>query len=639
MTDTDKRGNAFDLRQPLARAAPDGDDAGAMGGWNGISRRRVVKGVAMSALAGSLSALGGRPPDAAAQDASEGATPVASGQEGPAAPWWKANSPFLKGVMTRPNMEPAIPHPGRDERAAEKLAALASRARRKPNMIVVMVDDMGWGDPGCFGGGAAIGAPTPNIDRLAASGLRMTSAYSQPSCTPTRAAMLTGRLPQRSGLTRPTATGEASAGMAGEVTIARLLSDAGYVTGMAGKWHLGEDEGQWPSDVGFDEYFGNLAANISFHDFRDPDFSPEIVYNPERAAAMDRVHFIRTTVKGWKDGRREYGEEITLETEPLLEMEYLAWSRDFMRRAVEADKPFYLWHAMNRPHSKNYPNPAFRGKSPAATPYKDAIVELDTVLGEIVKTVRELGQEENTLIVFTSDNGPEEEGLVGGIFTTDCGNTPFRGAKGTTWEGGVRDPVIAAWPGMIEAGRISDGLFDLMDLYTTFARLGGADGLPTDRYIDGIDQTSWLLAEGDDRQESNREAVYCWYGPEYYATRWSEFKRFEQIATIGMDPGPSTHGGLANATRHVTSDPSAGWYFNLWSDPKERMPIFRTWLIAPMIELTNRHKLTFLLYPQAPRGVVLNGYTVGGPAGGTLPASFLEALQAEMHRSPGNDPD
>ena len=609
----------------------DPDDAA----HDGHSRRGLMKTLAAGALATSFGAL--TKPAAGAQDA----TPVAESvpEPFPTDVWWQAATPFLKGVMTVPNQEPAIPHPERDTAAADKLAALQGKAGRKPNIIIFLVDDMGWGDPGCFGGGAAIGAPTPNIDRLAASGLRLTSAYSQPSCTPTRAAMLTGRLPQRSGLTRPTATGEASAGMAGEVTIASLLGDAGYATGMAGKWHLGEDEGQWPSDVGFDEYFGNLSANTSYHDFRDPEISPELFYNAERMAAMAKVHFTRTTVKGWKDGRREFGEEINLETEPLLEMEYLQWSQDFMRRAVEGDQPFYLYHAMNRTHFKNYPNPDFRGKSPAAVPYKDSVVEVDYVLGEIVKTVRDLGQEDNTLIVFSHDNGPEEDAFAGGTSTPDTGHTPFRGAKGTTWEGGVRVATIAAWPGTIEAGRVSDGLFDLMDTYNTFARLGGVEQLPTDRYIDGIDQTSWLLAEGDDAQESNREAIYYWYGQDFYATRWREFKRFEQIMTIGMNPGPSTYGGLTNATRAMTSDPTIGWIFNLWTDPKERAPLFRQWLAGPVIELTMRNKLTFLLYPQAPRGVVLNGYIVGGPAGGTLSPAFIQALQAEMRRTPGNEPD
>jgi len=536
-------------------------------------------------------------------------------------------------------MEPAIPHPEREASAAGKLAALAAKTGKRPNLVIFMVDDMGWGDPGCFGGGSAIGAPTPNMDRLAASGLRMTSSYAQPACTPTRAAMLTGRLPQRTGLTRPTAAGEATAGMAGEVTIAALLSDAGYMTGMAGKWHLGEDEGQWPTDVGFDEYFGNLSANTSYHDFRDPEFSPELIFNPERAAAMARLKFIRTTVKGWKDGRREFGPEITLETEPLLEMEYLAWSKEFLGRAVESGKPFLLYHAMNRVHTKNYPNPEFRGASPAATPYKDSIVEADFVLGELVAALRDLGELENTLILFTSDNGPEEDAHNGGISTSDAGHTPFRGAKGTTWEGGGRVPTIASWPGMVEAGRVSDGLFDLMDIPPPFARLGETAPLPTDRFIDGIDQVSWLLAEGDDKQESNREAVYYWFGQEYYATRWREFKRFEQVMTIGMDPGPSTYGGLFNATRNPITEPTQGWYFNLWADPKERVPTLRGWLFGPMIELTTRNKATFALYPQAPRGVVIDGYILGGPVGGTVPPTFLEALQAQMRRSPGNDPD
>lgn len=598
-----------------------------------LSRRGIVRGAAASALAGSLAALARQAP-AAAQ-----ATPEAQPPAGEPRVWWTANSPFLKGVMTAPNQEPAIPHPDRDAAAGRRLAALAGKAGRKPNLVIFMVDDLGWGDPGCFGGGAAIGAPTPNIDRLAASGLRMTSAYAQPACTPTRAAMLTGRLPQRTGLTRPTAAGEATRGMAGEVTIAALLSAAGYTTGMTGKWHLGEDEGQWPTDVGFDEYFGNLGANTSYHDFRDPEISPELIFNPERKAAMEKVHFVRTTVKGWKDGRREYGEEIDLQTEPRLEMEYLAWSQDFMRRAVAADQPFLLYHAMNRVHTKNYPNPDFRGASPAATPYKDSVVEADFILGQIVQTLRELGQTENTLLLFTSDNGPEEDVLGGGISPTDSGTTPFHGAKGTTWEGGGRVPAIAAWPGTVEAGRVSDGLFDLMDVFGTFARLGGAGPLPTDRYYDGLDQTSWLLAEGDDKQESNREAVYYWYGQDYYATRWCEFKRFEQVMTVGVDAGPSNYIGMFNAIRNPITEPSQGWYFNLWADPKERVPSLRGWLFGPLIELTTRNKATFALYPQAPRGVVIDGYLLGGPAGGTVPPKFLAALQAQMRDNPGNDPD
>ena len=209
------------------------------------------------------------------------------------------------------------------------------------------------------------------------------------------------------------------------------------------------------------------------------------------------------------------------------------------------------------------------------------------------------------------------------IFTSDAGHTPFRGAKGTTWEGGVRVTGIAYWPGMIKAGRVSDGLFDLMDLYNTAARVGGAQGsLPSDRYVDGIDQTAWLLTDQDDAQESNREAVFYWYGPDFYATRWKEFKRMERVIVYPMNDGPGAYGGITNTAKLEVTDPTLGWFFNLYQDPKERIPTAKTWGVAPTIELTVRHKMTFLQYPQAPRGVNIGGYLVGGPAGGTLPKDF-----------------
>jgi len=324
-------------------------------------------------------------------------------------------------------------------------------------------------------------------------------------------------------------------------------------------------------------------------------------------------------------------DEINLEKEPFLEEQYLHWSQDFIRRAVKEGKPFYLHHAMNRVHTKNYPHPNFQGKSPAGTPYKDSMLEVDWVLGEIIKTLEETGQLENTFFYLSSDNGAEEDVMAGGIFTSDTGHHPWRGAKGTTWEGGVRVSSIATWPGMIEANRKSDGLFDQMDLFATALTLAGVklDTLPKDRYYDTIDQTSWLLTSADDEQTSNREAIFYWYGQDFYGVRWQFMKRMERIMEIGMNPGPGTFGGLFNATKKETTDPTLGWYFNLYMDPKERIPTTRTWAIAPLVELSIRNKMSFLRYPQAPRGVNLNGYILGGAAGGTVPAGFLEKLQSQ----------
>lgn len=537
---------------------------------------------------------------------------------------WVASSPFLKAEQTQKHLEPAIVRPDWEENADEKLGKKL-RMKGKPNFLIIYVDDMGWGDPGVYGGGPALGAPTPNIDALAASGLRMTSGYSQPACTPTRAAWQTGRLPQRSGLTRPTAAGEASTGMAGEVTIAELLRKSGYRTGMAGKWHLGEAEGMWPTDVGYEEYYGNLGVNTAYHDWRDEHFSPELVNDPERYAMAERVDFIKDVVRSSANARGktkvdevQLGPEIDLETEPHLEKMYLDWSKDFMRTSIERKKPFFLYHAMNRVHTKNHPNPKFKGKSPASTPFRDGIMEVDFVVGQLINFLDRHGIRDNTFVIFTSDNGAEDDVHAGGINTSDAGHQPWRGAKGTTWEGGVRVSTLASWPSMIADGRISDGLFDHMDIFNTVARMAGVSAnIPDDRYIDGIDQTSWLLLNKGqrDEQESNREAIFYWYGQDFYGVRWAEFKRMERIMNIGMSVGPQTQGGLFNATKSDTSDPSLGWYFNLYSDPKERFPITRTWNIATLGELATRNKMTFVNYPSAPRGVYLNGYLIGGPVG------------------------
>ncbi|RKX36593.1 MAG: arylsulfatase [Verrucomicrobia bacterium] len=555
---------------------------------------------------------------------------------------WEANSPFLKGIQTVPHMEPTLPHETWEAEAATKLEDLEKKTGRKPNILIFIIDDMGWGDPGCYGGGAAVGAPTPNMDALARSGLLMTSCYSQPSCTPSRAAFQTGRLPQRTGQTRPTAAGE-KAQKTQELYLAKVLSEAGYATGMAGKWHLGESVGSRPTDQGgYDEFYGNLGVNTVYHDWRDGEISPEVVYNPEKYRIMaEEVEFIRHSVKLTKGSdEMTLVDEINLENEPLLEEQYLEWSKDFIRRSVKAEKPFYLHHAMNRVHTKNYPHPDFRGKSPAGTPYKDGILEVDWVLGEIIKELKDTGQLENTLVFLSSDNGAEEDVMAGGIFTSDAGHSPWRGAKGTTWEGGVRVSGIASWPGMIKSGRSSDGLFDQMDLFTTSIRIAGGnlDTLPKDRYYDAIDQTGWLLTEADDKQESNREAIYYWYGQDFYGVRWQYMKRMERIMTIGTNPGPGTFGGLFNATTAETTDPTLGWYYNLYMDPKERIPTTRTWAIAPLVELSIRSKLSFLKYPQAPRGVKIGGYILGGPGGGTVPKGVLEAMR-ENAISPAAMPD
>lgn len=378
-------------------------------------------------------------------------------------------SPFDKTVRIADNLEPAIPMPEQEKIAKDRLAALKAKTGRAPNILIILVDDMGWGDVGVNGGGVAVGAPTPNIDRLAHEGINFTSTYSQSLSTPSRAAMMTGRLPARTGLTRPLLTGENPKvnPWAGEDTAAKLLSAAGYRTALAGKWHLGEAKGTRPHEVGYDEYLGILSVTSELSQGVDSRLYPDLVNKPERLAALHKISD-PDVVAGVKNGETRVVKRIE-SPDDLSKMDqmFADFSVDFMKRSASENKPFYLIHSFARIHNDNFPAPGYKGKSPAGFPVKDAIVEVDDIVGRLVQTLKDTGQLENTLVFFTSDNGANEDTWP------DSGYQPWRGGKGTTWEGGVRVPGIAYWPGMIKAGRESDGLFDQMDLFNTSLAVAG----------------------------------------------------------------------------------------------------------------------------------------------------------------------
>ena len=210
----------------------------------------------------------------------------------------------VPGKLLADNMEPVIVHPEQDAEAAKKLAALEKRTGKKPNIIVVLLDDVGWMDFGFNGGGSSLGAPTPQVDRAAANGLVLTSAYSQPSCSPSRATILTGQLPVHHGLLRPPMYGEAG-GLDGKATIASMLSAQGYVTQGIGKWHVGENEGSQPQNVGFDDFRGFLSVSDMYTEWRDPSFNPEVAYSPTRTRMIERAPFNKYDVHVKKGGKLE----------------------------------------------------------------------------------------------------------------------------------------------------------------------------------------------------------------------------------------------------------------------------------------------------------------------------------------------
>ena len=463
-----------------------------------------------------------------------------------------------------PNMEPVVVHPEQAQAARRRLAAAGRRFGTKPNIVIFLLDDVGWMDPGFNGGGVAVGNPTPNMDRLAHAGLILTSAYSTPSCTPTRATIMTGQNPLHHGLLRPPMYGEPG-GLDGAITLPTILKKLGYVTQGVGKWHMGENDGSQPQNVGFDDFYGFLGVSDMYTEWRDLYFNPEIALSPARFKMMEKLDFNHYNVHCTPERGLENTYLIDLDKIKDLDQDWAAYSEKFLRRMAKSPKPFFLYHCTRACHFDNYPGGKYAGKSPARTVFSDAMVEVDEILGRLVKTLEETGQLDNTIIFFTSDNGPEQE-------VPPHGRSPFRGAKGSSWEGGVRVPTFVYWKGQIEP-RKSDGLFDLADLFNTFASIAGAPGaevarfLPKDRYVDGIDQTSFLLAP--DGESCRRSRIYTMN--EYVsALRMDEFKAH---ITVELQESIFERGFTGGFSGSIVKQTGGATVTNLYTNPREDVSV------------------------------------------------------------------
>jgi len=322
---------------------------------------------------------------------------------------------------------------------------------------------------------------------------------------------------------------------------------------------------------------------------RDPYFFPEVVYSDARTEWVENRPFNKCWVHATRGGEVENVEEVTIPVLSELDDRWAAYSVDFIEQMADSDQPWFLYHNTRGAHFDNYPNDRFRGSSPAKHPYKDTIVELDDIVGRLVAALERSGQLENTLVVVSSDNGPEMETWP------DAAYTPFRGAKGSTWEGGVRVPAVVSWPGTIAPGRVSDGIIDQLDLFATMLRLAGiADQIPSDRFVDSVDQTSFLVA---DDGESNRKFHYYWLTATFSALRVAEWK-YMPAAISDDDPGVVNPGGFTGSLQSFVY----GRFYNLYLDPKEQ----HSYLIRKLvyIELIQRavanHLHTFRDWPNKP---------------------------------------
>jgi len=475
--------------------------------------------------------------------------------------------------------------------------------------MIFLVDDLAWSDVGFNGGGGAVGNPTPDLDRYAHNGLNLTSAYSQPSSSPTRASILTGQYPIHHGIFRPGIHGEPM-GLPADATIAQLLSNKGYVTQAIGKWHIGEHISAQPQNVGFDNFRGFLAVSNIYTDWRDPNFNPQIVLSPARYEYVTELPFDKGDVRAVKGGKPEMIAEVDLEYIRDLDQHWMREGVEFIKHMAKSDKPFFLYYCTRAAHFDNYPNDYYLGRSPARTSFSDAVIEINDIFATLMKTLEETGQAENTFVIFASDNGPEAE-------VPPHGRTFFRGHKGSTWEGGVRVPTFVYWPGMIEPGK-SDGLFDLTDLFNTSLAFAGVSGaaigklVPKTTFIAGIDQSSFLLAKNG---QSNRKTIHYFMDEQLSAIRLDEYK----MHLLLQDPYAFTQRGYQGGFTGTILKAAATMMFNLYTNPQEDDSVAirqAPALIALMGEL-DAYMEILKKFPPAPKQVGWGSSTESFSGGGS----------------------
>ncbi|MGD9545603.1 MAG: arylsulfatase [Methylocystis sp.] len=520
------------------------------------------------------------------------------------------------------------------------LPALAEK-ESKPNILFIVSDDTGYGDLGAYGGGEGRGMPTPNIDRLADGGLTFYSFYAQPSCTPGRAAMQTGRIPNRSGMTTVAFQGQGGGLPKAEWTLASVLKQGGYQTYFTGKWHLGEADYALPNAQGYDEMKYVGLYHLNAYTYGDPTWFPDMP--PELREMFQRVTKGSLSGKAGEKAHEDFkinGQYVDTPEKGVVGIPFFDGyvekaAIEFIEKAAKTDKPFFINVNFMKVHQPNLPAPEFEHKSLSKSKYADSVVELDTRIGRIVDKLRDLGLEQNTLIFYTTDNGAWQD------VYPDAGYTPFRGTKGTVREGGNRVPAIAVWPGKIKARSKNHDIVGGLDLMATFASVAGVDLPKKDRdgkpiIFDSYDISPVLLGTGKSpRQE------WFYFTENELTPGAARVGNYKAVFNLRGDDGQPT-GGLAvdanlgwkGAEKYVATVPQV---FDLWQDPQERYDVFmnnyteRTWAIIPINDAIKKLVATYVKYP--PRKLQSESYS------GPITLSQYERFQnvREMLKKQGVD--
>jgi arylsulfatase len=434
----------------------------------------------------------------------------------------------------------------------------------QPNVVLILADNLGWGELGCYGGGAIRGAPTPRIDALGQEGTRFLNFNVESDCVPTRSALMTGRHPIRTGAIQSVPAGLPQGIIPWEKTIAELFSDAGYATAMFGKWHLGDKEGRYPKDKGFDEWYGIPRTTNESMFFDSIGYDESIVEPPY-------------VMEGTKGKLVEKKELYDLEMRRKIDAVLTQRSCEFIKRNGNI-KPFFLYVPLTQLHFPTLPHREFEGISKHGD-FADSLIEMDARVGQIIDAVDQNNLTENTIFIFASDNGPEYR-------------RPWRGSAGmwtgtyhTAMEGALRVPLIIRWPNKIPAGKVTNEMIHVVDLFPTLAQIANLE-IPKDRIIDGLDQSQFLLGK---QEKSNREGFVYFIKTELRAAKWRDWKMH---FVWEVEP---------NAGANHLETP---YLFNIVQDPKEESDVNTTqgWVRGPIRKMVINFQNSLKEYPPIPPG-------------------------------------
>jgi arylsulfatase A-like enzyme len=444
---------------------------------------------------------------------------------------------------------------------------------RQPNILFFNVDNLGFGELSCYSGGPFRGVTTTRIDAFSREGFRLTNYCPESQCTPSRSALLTGRHAIRSG------TYAVPIGVAGgwglvawEKTLGDVLGEAGYACAAYGKWHVGEGAGRWPTDKGFEEWYGPPRT------YDEALWPTDPWYDPKR----DPVSRMMEIKRGEQTPTER--EQLTLDVRRDCDLEYLRRAESFIRRSVKSGTPFFAYFNHSMMHMPVIPRAEFKGKTGQGD-WADSLLELDTDFGTLLDLLDGLAVADDTLVIFAGDNGPEDILLWRG--------SPgyWEGSYFAGGEGNLRTPCIVRWPGHVTPGVVSNDIMHITDWFTTVLRAAGVP-TPDDRVIDGVDQLDWLTGRAP---SSKREGYVYWMGAEIYGAKWRNFKLMLVEQRY-----------LADAAKKLPTPR----IINLTIDPQEREPVslphLHSWAAYHFTRIIGEFEASLRREPLIPSGAPLD---------------------------------